>query len=140
MRLSLLALIPIAASLFTYVSAHYDDAFEGREYVDEVVVTRSFHDFLEHREALAGITSRELLDELSERLERREYVKCLGCGKDIGEGHWAQTIGLWAHNRKCPRIHQEKVEGLRRKLAVPLTPIPTRAVPLSLAPPGPTNK
>ncbi|KAF6752507.1 hypothetical protein DFP72DRAFT_905009 [Ephemerocybe angulata] len=134
MRLSLLALIPIAASLFTYVSAHYDDAFEGREYVDEVVVTRSLDETLERREVLAGITSRELLDELSERLERREWVVCEGCRKIIGEGGlWSQTMGKWAHTKNCQKIKEVK-ENIRRFGK------PTRAIPLSLAPPGPTKK
>ncbi|KAF5335696.1 hypothetical protein D9611_009593 [Ephemerocybe angulata] len=126
MRLSLLSLIPIAASLFTYVSAHYDDSFEAREYVDEVVVTRSFDDSLELREVLSGITSRKLLDELSERLERREWVVCPGCQKVIGKGGlWSQTMGRYFHNLKCQRIHELKVEIIRKKWGTPLTAAPS---------------
>ncbi|KAF6751862.1 hypothetical protein DFP72DRAFT_1135088 [Ephemerocybe angulata] len=79
MRVSLITLLPIAISLASFASAHHDN--EARKYVDNLS-SRGFDDYtLEHREVLEDIATRDLLDELEDRLARRGRHVCpvAGC-------------------------------------------------------------
>ncbi|KAF6752586.1 hypothetical protein DFP72DRAFT_1171472 [Ephemerocybe angulata] len=91
MRVSAFTLISIVASLATYVAAHSPEStYDARELVDEFA-TRDLEAFdyaLERREILADLTTRDLIDELSDRLARRgggnskeKGFKCPYCGK-----------------------------------------------------------
>ncbi|KAF6749033.1 hypothetical protein DFP72DRAFT_852886 [Ephemerocybe angulata] len=83
MRVPLLALLPIALCTFaSLANAHFTDNVGTRE-----IHARSFHDglALHQRDILASLSTRELIDALSEQLERREggIVFCKTCNK-----HW----------------------------------------------------
>ncbi|KAF6751959.1 hypothetical protein DFP72DRAFT_850149 [Ephemerocybe angulata] len=74
MRVPLLALLPVAlGTLASLANAHDVDAREIR--------ARSFHDdsALELRDTIASLSTRDLIDALSERLERRWSVFCNNC-------------------------------------------------------------
>ncbi|KAF6744394.1 hypothetical protein DFP72DRAFT_83008 [Ephemerocybe angulata] len=90
MRVSAFTLISIVASLATYVAAHSESTYDARELVDEFA-TRNLEAFdyaLERREILDDLSTRDLIDELSDRLERRageklqKGFKCPYCGKN----------------------------------------------------------
>ncbi|KAF6765295.1 hypothetical protein DFP72DRAFT_1057898 [Ephemerocybe angulata] len=69
MRVPLLALLPIALCTFaSLANAHFTDDVGTRE-----IHARSFHDglALHQRDLLASLSTRELIDALSEQLERR---------------------------------------------------------------------
>ncbi|KAF6760976.1 hypothetical protein DFP72DRAFT_843231 [Ephemerocybe angulata] len=79
MRVSL-ALIPVVAALVSYVNAHSDPFFDAREYIDDLVAREDgYTETLERREIMADISTRELIQELSERLERRAPEKLKQC-------------------------------------------------------------
>ncbi|KAF6750043.1 hypothetical protein DFP72DRAFT_1072657 [Ephemerocybe angulata] len=70
MRLSLIALVPLTA-LLSVVHAHSDYTYEAREHINELA-TRDFEDsLLTTRQELADLSTRELLNELEDRLQRR---------------------------------------------------------------------
>ncbi|KAF6755212.1 hypothetical protein DFP72DRAFT_847775 [Ephemerocybe angulata] len=70
MRLSLIALIPLAA-FFSVVHAQSDYTREAREHIDELA-TRAFEDvLLTTRQELADLSTRDLVNELKDRLQRR---------------------------------------------------------------------
>ncbi|KAF5313631.1 hypothetical protein D9611_010084 [Ephemerocybe angulata] len=70
MRLSLIALVPLTA-LLSVVRAHRDYTYEAREHIDELA-TRAFDDsLLTTRQDLADLPTRDLLNELEDRLQRR---------------------------------------------------------------------
>ncbi|KAF6753884.1 hypothetical protein DFP72DRAFT_1127596 [Ephemerocybe angulata] len=82
MQLSLLALLPLFISLASIVNAHHD----GLHARDELSDIRSLDESqLSLRELLGDVTTRELIDELTERLERRTIYTCpypnTGCKK-----------------------------------------------------------
>ncbi|KAF6744083.1 ectomycorrhizas-regulated small secreted protein [Ephemerocybe angulata] len=83
----ILALIPLALSLGLLANAHAH-TFDSREYVDELSVREDhFGDALAAREILSEISTRELVNLISERLGRRgnplpRYCKI--CGKPTG--------------------------------------------------------
>ncbi|KAF6746680.1 hypothetical protein DFP72DRAFT_855215 [Ephemerocybe angulata] len=82
---SILALIPLALSLGLLANA-YDHTFDSREYVDELSVREDhFGKALATREILSEISTRELVNVLSERLERRNRT-CKKCGTMVGSG------------------------------------------------------
>ncbi|KAF6742256.1 hypothetical protein DFP72DRAFT_69483 [Ephemerocybe angulata] len=68
MRVSILSLLPFALALASFANAHvdYDHSLSARDYLDELSVAS-----LERRELLGDLTTRELIEELSERLDRR---------------------------------------------------------------------
>ncbi|KAF6746649.1 hypothetical protein DFP72DRAFT_1152081, partial [Ephemerocybe angulata] len=73
MRVSIVSIVSLTLALTNFVYAHSDDTLHAREYVDELSV-RDIGD------ALAHISTRDLMSELSERLERRERIhKCPLC-------------------------------------------------------------
>ncbi|KAF5310464.1 hypothetical protein D9611_012259 [Ephemerocybe angulata] len=73
MRVSIVSIVSLTLALTNFVYAHSDDTLHAREYVDELSV-RDVGD------ALADISTRDLMSELSERLERRERIhKCPLC-------------------------------------------------------------
>ncbi|KAF5311370.1 hypothetical protein D9611_012574 [Ephemerocybe angulata] len=83
MRVPLLALLPIALGTFaSLASARFTDNVGTRE-----IHARSFHDglALHQRDILASLSTRELIDALSEQLERRAggIVLCQTCNT-----HW----------------------------------------------------
>ncbi|KAF6755629.1 hypothetical protein DFP72DRAFT_1119650 [Ephemerocybe angulata] len=89
MRLSLIALIPLNA-LFSVVHAHSDYSYEAREHIDELE-TRAFDDsLLATRQDLADLSTRDLLDELEDRLQRRKKkeptFECVRCGDILVTG------------------------------------------------------
>ncbi|KAF6746438.1 hypothetical protein DFP72DRAFT_1152299 [Ephemerocybe angulata] len=72
MRLSLITLLPIAIALASFASAHHDQTNEAREDVGTLSSRGLGDEFaLERREVLEGIATRDLLDELEDRLARR---------------------------------------------------------------------
>ncbi|KAF6749381.1 hypothetical protein DFP72DRAFT_541816 [Ephemerocybe angulata] len=88
MRVSAFALISVAASLATYVAAYSSEStYDARELLDEFA-TRDLEAFdyaLERREIIADLSTRDLIDELSDRLERRadkplKLLKANACG------------------------------------------------------------
>ncbi|KAF5335341.1 hypothetical protein D9611_011738 [Ephemerocybe angulata] len=74
MRVSIVSIVSLTLALANFVSAHSDDILHAREYVDDLSV-RDIGD------ALADISTRDLISELSERLERRggELLQCPHC-------------------------------------------------------------
>ncbi|KAF6745817.1 ectomycorrhizas-regulated small secreted protein [Ephemerocybe angulata] len=83
MRVSILSLLPFALALASFANARvdYDHSLSARDYLDELSVTS-----LERRELLEGLTTREIIEELSERLDRRQKFKCLysnHCSKEF---------------------------------------------------------
>ncbi|KAF6765616.1 hypothetical protein DFP72DRAFT_839442 [Ephemerocybe angulata] len=83
MRLSLLSLIPLTAFL-SMVHAQRDYTHEAREHIDELA-TRAFEDsLLTTRQDLADLSTRDLLNELKDRLQRRGDSRrflCVTCSK-----------------------------------------------------------
>ncbi|KAF6741835.1 hypothetical protein DFP72DRAFT_861430 [Ephemerocybe angulata] len=84
MRLSLIALIPLTAFL-SVVHARSDYTYEAREHIDELA-TRAFEgSVLTTRQDLADLSTRDLLNELGDRLQRRLGDKrrflCVTCSK-----------------------------------------------------------
>ncbi|KAF6755529.1 hypothetical protein DFP72DRAFT_847268 [Ephemerocybe angulata] len=70
MHLSLIALIPLTA-FFSVVHAQSDYTHEAREQIDELA-TRAFkNSLLTTRQDLADLSTRDLVDELEDRLQRR---------------------------------------------------------------------
>ncbi|KAF6755580.1 hypothetical protein DFP72DRAFT_896074, partial [Ephemerocybe angulata] len=77
MRLSLIALIPLTA-FFSAVHAH---THEAREHIDELA-TRAFkNSLLTTRQDLADLSTRDLLNALEDRLQRRRGDRyfCINC-------------------------------------------------------------
>ncbi|KAF6755528.1 hypothetical protein DFP72DRAFT_1067340 [Ephemerocybe angulata] len=80
MRLSLPTLLTVAISLVHIVNAQQDYTLDAREYVDELVARKEAYNALERRHLFADISTRELIAELSDRLERRaEWWTCRFC-------------------------------------------------------------
>ncbi|KAJ2928347.1 hypothetical protein H1R20_g8767, partial [Candolleomyces eurysporus] len=92
MRVSFSTLLSVIVSLTAWVaSAHHDGGapLEARDWMDGLS-TRDLEivgDILERREVLAEFSTRDLIDELSDRLERRGNIiskkktyKCPYCG------------------------------------------------------------
>ncbi|KAJ2928329.1 hypothetical protein H1R20_g8748, partial [Candolleomyces eurysporus] len=89
MRISFATLLPVVVSLTAWVaSAHYDGGapLEARSWMDGLS-TRELQ-ILERREVLSEFSARDLVDELSDRLERRgnnnsknKGYTCPYCGK-----------------------------------------------------------
>ncbi|RXW17241.1 hypothetical protein EST38_g8611 [Candolleomyces aberdarensis] len=93
MRVSFAALLPVVVSLTAWVaSAHYDGGapLEARDWLDDLT-TRDLEyvgQILERREVLSEFSTRDLIDELTDRLERRgnggskeKTYGCPYCGK-----------------------------------------------------------
>ncbi|KAJ2930862.1 hypothetical protein H1R20_g6221, partial [Candolleomyces eurysporus] len=93
MRVPFATLVPLVLSLSAWVAtAHVDgdSTLEARDWVDELN-TRDLDyvtDILERREVLSEISTRDLVDELRDRLERRggkpskpKTYGCPYCGK-----------------------------------------------------------
>ncbi|KAF6745760.1 ectomycorrhizas-regulated small secreted protein [Ephemerocybe angulata] len=81
MRVSLPTLLSVAISLASIVNAHQDQTLEARDYVDKLTAREVAYTDLERRDLFADISTRELIDELSDRLERRgRYYVCNDCG------------------------------------------------------------
>ncbi|KAF5311197.1 hypothetical protein D9611_013020 [Ephemerocybe angulata] len=78
---SLVALVPLAASLATLATARGYEYNDARDYIDELSL-REYAEELSTRELLSELSTRELIDELSDRLERRtKYGTCKNCDK-----------------------------------------------------------
>ncbi|KAF6750179.1 hypothetical protein DFP72DRAFT_1048460 [Ephemerocybe angulata] len=106
MRFSILSLLPIALALASFTNAHVDrdHSLSAREYLDELSVVAS----LERRELLEDLTTRELIDELSDRLERREQLfKCpytnVGCTKVFNTWQLMEAHVQYHFNEGHPR-------------------------------------
>ncbi|KAJ2930859.1 hypothetical protein H1R20_g6224, partial [Candolleomyces eurysporus] len=92
MRVSFATLLPVVVSLTAWVaSAHRDGGapLEARDWMDGLSTRdlESVGEILERREVLADFSTRDLIDELSDRLERRgnliskkKTYKCPYCG------------------------------------------------------------
>ncbi|KAF5311199.1 hypothetical protein D9611_013022 [Ephemerocybe angulata] len=80
---SLVALVPLAASLATLATAREYEYNDAREYIDELSLreTANSEDLSTRSEQiLSELSTRELIDELSDRLERRtRYGTCKNC-------------------------------------------------------------
>ncbi|KAF6758007.1 hypothetical protein DFP72DRAFT_1167853 [Ephemerocybe angulata] len=80
---SVLILIPLALSLGLLANAH-DHTLDSREHVDELSARENyFGGALAAREILSDISTRELVNVLSERLERRGKT-CKKCKQNKG--------------------------------------------------------
>ncbi|KAF5335285.1 hypothetical protein D9611_011742 [Ephemerocybe angulata] len=79
MRVSILSIFSLTLALANFVSAHSDDTLNAREYVDDLSVRETSAD------VLADISTRDLISELSDRLERRggELLKCPHCPRQF---------------------------------------------------------
>ncbi|KAF6743567.1 hypothetical protein DFP72DRAFT_858655 [Ephemerocybe angulata] len=89
MRLSIL--IPVAAALIGFANAKYEAELDARDV--DFLATREFDAALERREILADLSTRDLVDALSDRLSSRtDYI-----GKRSG-----------LHGEKTSEAHQEK--------------------------------
>ncbi|KAF5311365.1 hypothetical protein D9611_012557 [Ephemerocybe angulata] len=64
MRVSILSIVSLTLVLANFVSGHSDDALCAREYVDNLSLRKT------NTDVLADISTRYLISELSERLER----------------------------------------------------------------------
>ncbi|KAF6745073.1 hypothetical protein DFP72DRAFT_1051557 [Ephemerocybe angulata] len=83
MRVPLFTLLSCALSLASHIAAYGDHSLEAREAIDAVLAERGLYENdLSVREPLADVSTRELIGELSERLERRAN-DCLDCGKSF---------------------------------------------------------
>ncbi|KAF6752495.1 hypothetical protein DFP72DRAFT_1070439 [Ephemerocybe angulata] len=77
MRVPLLALLPFGlGTLASLANAQFNDDVDARE-----IRARRVHDdsALELRDVIASLSTRELIDALSERLERRSQWYCSKC-------------------------------------------------------------
>ncbi|KAF6748756.1 hypothetical protein DFP72DRAFT_853142 [Ephemerocybe angulata] len=91
MQFSLLAFLPVFISLASIVNAHHDHGLHAR---DEVSATRSFDESqLSLRELLGEMTTRELIEEFTERLERRNVFTCPCCKATFTEAQTEQACG-----------------------------------------------
>ncbi|KAF6754559.1 hypothetical protein DFP72DRAFT_1125266 [Ephemerocybe angulata] len=79
MRLSLIALIPLTA-FFSVVHARSDHTHEAREHISELATRACEDSLLSTRQDLADLSTRDLVNELEDRLQRRrdDYI-CLAC-------------------------------------------------------------
>ncbi|KAF6750189.1 hypothetical protein DFP72DRAFT_851879 [Ephemerocybe angulata] len=90
MRVPLFTLLSCALSLASYAAAHGDHSFEAREAIDTVLAERGLYENdLSVQELLTDVSTRELLGELSERLEVRADFICQvpGCGTKFPSEH-----------------------------------------------------
>ncbi|KAF5335697.1 hypothetical protein D9611_009592 [Ephemerocybe angulata] len=99
MRVPLFTLLSCALSLASYVVAHGDHTFEAREAIDAVLAERGLYENdLSVRELLTDVSTRELLDALSDRLEARGFICHFpGCEGII----FPSTQALSAHRRRA---------------------------------------
>ncbi|KAF5334452.1 hypothetical protein D9611_014479 [Ephemerocybe angulata] len=87
MRFNILLLAPTIVALATYVQGHYDE-FDARDLVDELSV-RNLLRRSEIMDDLAEISTRDLITELSSRLEARggggskPVYNCWLCNKEF---------------------------------------------------------
>ncbi|KAF6750572.1 hypothetical protein DFP72DRAFT_1048322 [Ephemerocybe angulata] len=72
---SILSLFPLVLSLRLLANAHSvgDHTLESRDFVDELSVREPEFTSLDARDTFSDISTRELIDELSDRLERRVF-------------------------------------------------------------------
>ncbi|KAF6745816.1 hypothetical protein DFP72DRAFT_856001 [Ephemerocybe angulata] len=96
MRLSLIALIPLTA-FFCVVHARSDYTHEAREHIDELA-TRAF-------EVLADLSTRDLVNELEDRLQRRAATyptyHCLACGEYFFKAESANAHGRKENHKRA---------------------------------------
>ncbi|KAF6744556.1 hypothetical protein DFP72DRAFT_1078402 [Ephemerocybe angulata] len=89
MHFNVLVLVPTVVALASYVQGHYDE-FDARD-------TREIQSLLrrsEIMEELAEISTRDLIDELSSRLEARGMYPCKKCGRNWKSGGDAKACAL----------------------------------------------
>ncbi|KAF6752505.1 hypothetical protein DFP72DRAFT_1171683 [Ephemerocybe angulata] len=82
--------------------------FEAREAIDAVLAERGLYENdLSVRELLTDVSTRELIGELSERLERRAN-DCLECGKsfDLPKDLTEHKIAVHARKVNCPKCRE----------------------------------
>ncbi|KAF6743105.1 hypothetical protein DFP72DRAFT_1080784 [Ephemerocybe angulata] len=104
MRLSLIALIPLTAFI-SVVHARSDYTHEAREHIDGLA-TRAFEDsLLSTRQGLADLSTRDLVNELKDRLQRRSDNRyyCLACGD-----HFYSVTDANDHGKKLNHKHWTK--------------------------------
>ncbi|KAF6754603.1 hypothetical protein DFP72DRAFT_1068191 [Ephemerocybe angulata] len=136
---SVLTLIPLALSLGLLANAQ-DHTLDSREYVDELSAREDyFGDALAAREILFSISTREIVNVLSERLERRGDKTCKRCGHPESWGklcpagnHSVTTSGKWWNNQKrlqCTSCDQYFAETVRKhSFNSHLLPLPLEAL------------
>ncbi|KAF6748311.1 hypothetical protein DFP72DRAFT_1074391 [Ephemerocybe angulata] len=107
---SILSLFPLVLSLRLLANAHSvgDHTLESRDFVDELSVREPEFPSLDAREILSDISTRELIDELSDRLERRAFkYNCKVCG-----GGWNEIPrGNMATCEKAKIIHESTIQN-----------------------------
>ncbi|KAF5335411.1 hypothetical protein D9611_011745 [Ephemerocybe angulata] len=105
MRVSIVSIVSLTLALANFVYAHSDDTLHAREYVDGLSVR-------EIGDALADISTRDLISELSERLERREGGELLQCPHCFRR--FVNPNNLAAHIQEEHSGNQRKVNHRRR--------------------------
>ncbi|KAF6754999.1 hypothetical protein DFP72DRAFT_898206 [Ephemerocybe angulata] len=128
MRVSILSILSLTLALANFVSGHSDDAHRAREYVDDLSVRETSTD------VLADISTRDLISELSEHLERRKWgtphklMNCPHCTRQFVVGNNLDEHIMGEHSLpnhaigqavKCPHCdrlfyaHNNLVEHIR---------------------------
>ncbi|KAF5334462.1 hypothetical protein D9611_014480 [Ephemerocybe angulata] len=106
MRLNIITLLPLFAALASSVSGYYADEFDSRDYVDELS-TREINQELRRREIvaeLADFSTRDLLDAISMKLERRGGNKPSRWGKnEVVDPEKSRPV----HKPKCYYCNKE---------------------------------
>ncbi|KAF5335793.1 hypothetical protein D9611_009582 [Ephemerocybe angulata] len=104
MRVPLLALLPVAlGTLASLANAHFTDDVDARE----IHARRSFQDdsALERRDIIASLSTRDLIDTLSERLEQRDIKYGWYCGNCK---RWLSTFQstVWTIGNESVQSHK----------------------------------
>ncbi|KAF6751972.1 hypothetical protein DFP72DRAFT_1134286 [Ephemerocybe angulata] len=144
MHLNIITLLPLFIALASSVNGYYADEFDARDYLDELS-TREVNRELLRREIiaeLADFSSRDLLDAISMKLERRAGKKRAGV-KGNSNSHENRVIDPEkknpVHKPSCPICNTEfktqeectswsTQEWRRRREASPLM-VPTTSEP-----------
>ncbi|KAF6746479.1 hypothetical protein DFP72DRAFT_634956 [Ephemerocybe angulata] len=114
MRIPLLALLPVAlGTLASLANAHFTDDVDARE----IHARRSFQDdlALERRDIIASLSTRDLIDTLSERLEQRakpKYEWHCECNRVLTDNVLLKfsSDSVWSHETKMGhRVYQKRV-------------------------------
>ncbi|KAF6745103.1 ectomycorrhizas-regulated small secreted protein [Ephemerocybe angulata] len=119
MRVSLPTLLSVAISLVSIVNAHQDHTLEAREYIDELIAREEAYNALERRDLFADISTRELIDELSDRFERRagnnlKLYQCEYCHQSFDSKDDAKKDA-----KKFPCQNSQSKDGKHKVKATP---------------------
>ncbi|KAF5335700.1 hypothetical protein D9611_009609 [Ephemerocybe angulata] len=103
MHFTALRLLSIVASLVVLSKAYSDDVFEARDYIDDLSTRADA--------SLSSLSTRELIAELSERLDRRK----VGPGKPVRVCDWCQQTERAVKGKPCEATVNGKHKWWRRR-------------------------